>query len=94
MQYFLAERSGVDVGIYLGRTNILMAQHGLDGTEVGTAMQQCRGETVAQRMRRDCFLDTGLHGLPFNHYQNHGTRQMSHRADSGIHSLPRPALPS
>ena len=48
-----------------------MAQHGLDGPEVGAAAKQGRGKAVAQRVGRDGLLDAGLLGLPLYHDENH-----------------------
>jgi hypothetical protein len=41
------------VGIELGRGEIGVAEHLLDGAEVGAALEQVRGERVAQEVRVD-----------------------------------------
>ena len=38
-QYFLAEDTGIDMGINLSGTNILMAKQSLDDTQVGTSFE-------------------------------------------------------
>ena len=37
----LAQRGGVDMGVDFRCTDTLMAQHGLDDTQVGSAFEQC-----------------------------------------------------
>ena len=46
-----------DLGIDLGRGNICMAQHFLNGVQVGAVFQQMRGERMAQRVG-GCLLYT------------------------------------
>ena len=47
-------------GIDLGSGNIGMAQHGLNGTKIGPALQQMGGKGMPQSVRRNCFGDTRL----------------------------------
>ena len=41
------------MGVYLRRADFLMSEKHLDGAEVGAALEQCRGEAVAQRVGGD-----------------------------------------
>src|SRR5207249_6325944 len=43
----------VHVGVELGGGEVGVAQHLLDRPQVSSALEQVRGEAVAQRMRRD-----------------------------------------
>ena len=47
LQDFVAQAGAVDVDVDLGRGDALVAQHLLDGTQVGTALEQVGGEAVA-----------------------------------------------
>src|SRR5260221_11593611 len=42
-----------DMGIDLSRRNVGMTEHFLQGTQIGTVIQEMRGEGVTQDMRRD-----------------------------------------
>ena len=47
-QDFLTQMGRVNVSVDLRRRNGFMSQHRLDGTQVGTALEQMGGKTVAQ----------------------------------------------
>ena len=49
---FLAEVGAVYVHVDLGGVDALVAQHLLNGTQVGTAFEEMRGEGVAEGVRR------------------------------------------
>src|SRR3989338_1087399 len=48
----LANRRRRQVGVDLGRGNVGVAEHGLDGAEVGPPLEQMAGEGVPERVRR------------------------------------------
>src|SRR5688572_12982547 len=54
-----AERSRADVRIDLRRDQALMAQQLLHAANVGPAIEQVRGETMAQRVRRGAQIEVG-----------------------------------
>ena len=60
------QAAAVDVGIYLGGGNIGMAQHDLDGPEVGPVFEQVGGERVPEGMRADLFVDAGREDVFLN----------------------------
>jgi hypothetical protein len=45
-----------DMGVYLGRGNIHVPQHNLNGTKVRTAIQEMGGKRMAKGMRMDLVL--------------------------------------
>src|SRR5690349_15608968 len=47
----------VDVGVDLGRRDVYVAEHLLDRTKVGAALEEMRGEGVSQGVRRDMLRD-------------------------------------
>jgi len=49
----------VDVGVYLGRGDVGVAQHGLHGAQVGAMGQEVGGKGVTQHVRRDGLADSG-----------------------------------
>ena len=75
-EYLLAQGRHVDMGIYFCRTDGLVTQHGLDGSQVSATFQQGGGKGVAQGVWRDGFLDAGFLCLLLNHDENHGARQV------------------
>jgi hypothetical protein len=46
-----------EVQVEGGFFQICMTQENLNGSEIGTSLEQMRGKTVPQRMRMDTFLD-------------------------------------
>jgi hypothetical protein len=49
-----------DQGVDLGRGNIRMAQHDLNGTKIRPTFQQMGGKGMSQGVGRNFFKDTGL----------------------------------
>ena len=76
LQYFAAQVGGFEVGVDLGGAYALMAEHGLNGPQVGTALEQNRGKGVAQGVRLNGLLDARSHGLPLDHDEYHGAREV------------------
>lgn len=58
----LAQELAVDVGVELGGAYAFVAEHGLYGTEVGTALEEVGGEGVAQGVGGDGTRDAGTGG--------------------------------
>ena len=54
----LLQARAVYVRVDLSRGDVGVAQHGLDGTEIGAPFQEMRGERMAQGMRRHPLLDS------------------------------------
>ena len=59
------EAVSVHVRVMLGRSNIGMTEQFLDGSQIGSACQEMRGETMSQRVGADfgiesCSLDIFL----------------------------------
>ena len=60
------------MGIYLGGSYPFVPQHGLDGAQIGTALEQRGGKRVSKGVRTDGLLDACRLGLAFDHDENHG----------------------
>ena len=75
LEDFVAQAGAVDVDVDLGRGDALVAQHLLDGTQVGTALEQVGGEAVAQGVRTDDLADTGQLAQLLDDVENHLTRE-------------------
>jgi len=59
------EAVSVHMRVMLGRSNVGMTEQFLDGSQIGAARQEMRGETVSQRVGADfgiesCSLDIFL----------------------------------
>ena len=63
----------VDVGVNLCSADTLMTEHFLDGSKVGSALEECRGERVAQGVGTDVLLYSGFVGEPLYHRVYHDT---------------------
>ena len=61
---FAAQARAVDVYIYFGGGDALMAEHLLDGAEVGAPLEEVGGEGVAEGVGRDCLSYAGAVGEP------------------------------
>ena len=64
------------MGVDLGGGEAFVAQHLLYGTEVGTILYQFGGETMAQTVRRDIFLNAGLLYRLFDKLEDRYAREM------------------
>ena len=62
----LHETAHTDRRVFLRRRKALMAEHLLDGTEIGARIEQVRREGVTQRMGADLPADTALADHPFH----------------------------
>ena len=49
-----------DVGIDLSGADVGVAEHGLNGAEVGAVHEEVGGEAVTEGVRGDVFRDAGL----------------------------------
>ena len=58
----LAQELAVDVGVELGGAYAFVAEHGLYGSEVGTALEEVGGKGVAQGVGGDGARDAGTGG--------------------------------
>ena len=62
--------------INLGGTDAFVAQHGLNGPQIGATFQQSRGKTVAQGVGGNRLFEAGFLSLSLDHDENHGAREM------------------
>ena len=75
LEDFVAQAGTVDVDVDLGRGDALVAQHLLDGAQVGTALEQVGGETVAQGVGTDDLAHSGQFTQLLDDMENHLARQ-------------------
>jgi hypothetical protein len=73
----LAQEFAVEVGIDLGGGNAFVAEHFLDGAEVGAAFHEVGGERMTEGMRGDIFCDTGLPDQVFEEQEDHLPRKLA-----------------
>src|ERR1700741_5662812 len=57
-----------DVRVDLRRREIRVAQHHLDGPQVGAAIEQVRGERMADDMRAERFREPGMAAVRFQNF--------------------------
>lgn len=76
LQDVVSERLVVEMGIYLCGADAGMSQQCLYDAEVGASAQQCGGKGVAQGVGRYVFGDSCGLGLPFDHDEYHGAREV------------------
>ena len=53
----------VDVGVDFGGEDAFVAEHLLDGTQVGAVFDEVGGEGVAESVRGNLLADAGLNGV-------------------------------
>ena len=75
---FVAQAGAVNVDVDFGGSDALVAQHLLDGTQIGTTFKQMGCKTVAQRVGTDDLAHSGKLTQLFDNVENHLTRE--HRA--------------
>lgn len=76
VQHLLAEEAAVEMRVYLSRRDFLVAQHHLYRTQRGSALQQMRGETMAEGVRRDFLADFCTLGIDADIAEDGHPRQM------------------
>jgi len=63
-----AQPFAADVGVDLGRRDLAVPEHQLDGPEVGPALEEVRREGVPQDVRADLGGDPGRQGVPLQEF--------------------------
>ena len=69
LEDFLSEVALVDVHVDFCSADVLVSEHGLDGSQISPSLQELRGETVAEGVWADVFPDARLLGILFNIYE-------------------------
>lgn len=72
----LAQKTAVDVRVKLRGADAFVAQHGLNGTQVGSPFEQMRGKGVAQRVRRNTLRDARPFGIYLQVVKHRDARKM------------------
>ena len=75
-QYLLLQIGAVDVCIDFRRTNTLVAQHRLDGTQIRSTLEHVCGKGVTKRMRADVFRNAGALYIHLDVVKDCDARQM------------------
>ena len=71
----LSESAAVDVYIYFGGGDALVAEHLLNGAQVRPALEQMGGKGVAQCVRAYGLVYTGEFAKAFHYIENHHSRE-------------------
>ena len=71
----LAERAAVKVEVDFGGGDRLVAEHLLDGPEVGAPLQEMGGEGMAEGVRADSLGDAGGRSQVADDVENHDATQ-------------------
>jgi hypothetical protein len=69
------EAPGLDGGVDLRRGKARVAEHFLDGAEIGAAAQQMGGEGMPQEVRLDGLRNAGQAGVFPHEHPEHDARQ-------------------
>ena len=79
----------VHVGVDFGGSDAFMAQHTLDGTQIGTTFQQVGGERMTECMRTDVLFQTNGIGQFLDEMEYHDAGNvLSSFADKHIVFVP------
>ncbi len=68
---FCAQHRAVDMGIDLGSGDGFMPQHGLNGAQVSSSLQQVGSKRMTERVRTNGLLDACLFGQLFDEMEHH-----------------------
>ena len=63
LQDFLAQMAAVQMHVDFGGADVFVAEHGLDGAEVASALEQMGGKAVAEGVGADVLGDAGTAGV-------------------------------
>ena len=86
LQNLISKKAAINVGIDFGSTNAFVPQHGLNGAQVGSALQQVGGKAVSEGVGRDGLLDARLFGVDLDVVEYSDARQMllARRTDKDV----------
>ena len=73
LKYLFAKKQCVDVGIYFRRRYLLVPQHILNGTQIGSAFQEMRRERMSEGVGADVLVDACHLCLLFDDMKDHDT---------------------
>ena len=63
LQNLIPKKAAINVGIDFGCTDAFVSQHGLNGAQIGSALQQVGGKAVSESVGRDGLLYARLFGV-------------------------------
>lgn len=75
-QNLFAQHLTVDFGVDFGSRYLLMSEHHLDGSQIGSALEQMGGKRMTEGMGRDLLLDARLLTVTLDDIEHHDTRQL------------------
>ena len=86
LQNLIPKKAAINVGIDFGCTDAFVSQHGLNGAQVGSALQQVGGKTVSEGVGRDGLLDARLFGVDLDIMEYSDARQvlLARRTDKDV----------
>ena len=86
LQNLISKKAAINVGIDFGSTNAFVPQHGLDGAQVGSALQQVGGKAVSEGVGRDYLLYARLFGVDLDIMEHCDARQvlLARRTDKDV----------
>ena len=76
----LSEHLFVNFSINFCRRNLFVSKHHLDRSEVGSALQQMSGESMAEGMRTDLFAYPGFCTIALHYVEHHNAAQFTTKA--------------
>ena len=76
-QNFLSEHVTVNFSVYFGGGNLLMSEHHLDGTKVGSSLKKMGGKGVAEGVRTDLFLYACFGTISLDDIEDHDAAELS-----------------
>ena len=86
-QHFFPQTAAVKMSVDFRRTDLLMTQHGLYRPQPGPALQQVRGKTVTERVRRYLFLDAGCQGIVLDENKEGNSRERTSATHGQEHNV-------
>lgn len=72
LKNLLPQSGGAEVCVNFGCADVLVSEHGLDGSQVGAPFEKGSGEGMAQGVGADGLFDARQGGLAFYHDEYHG----------------------
>lgn len=86
LQNLIPKKAAINVGIDFGCTDAFVSQHGLNGAQVGSALQQVGGKAVPEGVGRDYLLYARLFGVDLDVMEHCDARQvlLARRTDKDV----------
>lgn len=79
-QNFLSEHVTIDFCVDFGSGDLLMPEHHLDGSKVGSSLEKMCSKSVTEGVRTDLFVNARFGTISLDYIEDHDAAELSAKA--------------